>query len=332
VFTGDTLFIGDVGRPDLVASEGFDANTLAGWLYDSLHEQLLPLPDETLVYPAHGAGSLCGRNLSTDRFSTMGTQRTYNYALQDMTKATFIEMITKDQPIMPNYFGWDAKLNRAERPFAPREVELERLQLDAFLDQAHAGAQILDVRDPVDFAAAHLRGAINVGLDGSFAQWAGAVLDFERPIILIVYPGGEADTVTRLARVGIDNVTGFLSSAMGAVATRPDLVEHTTRITARNLAELKAQTHDLTVIDVRGQQEWAAGRIEGSVNIPLQELERRVAEVPTDRPVAVHCLAGYRSSVASSILHRAGVTEFFELAGGLEALEASKLPTTASTP
>ena len=329
VLTGDTLFIGDVGRPDLVASEGLDANTLAGWLYDSLHDKLLPLPDSTIVYPAHGAGSLCGRNLSTDTFSTMGTQRLYNYALQDMTKDEFIEIVTKDQPTPPNYFGWDALLNRKERPFTGRAVELQRLSLYDVVVQAQQGAQILDVRDPVDFAAGHLPGAISVGLEGSFAQWAGAVLNFERPIVIVVYPGGEAETVTRLARVGLQNVTGFLSSGMGSLAFNPELVMTTTRITAKNLAERLGEPDPPIVVDVRAQTEWKAGHIEGSINIPLQELNDRLDDLPQDGEIALQCLGGYRSSVAASILQRAGISDFVELTGGIQAWEASKLPTVA---
>jgi hydroxyacylglutathione hydrolase len=326
VFTGDTLFIGDVGRPDLVASEGFDAKTLATALYDSLHEKLLPLPDDTIVYPAHGAGSLCGRNMSTDTFSTIGVQRAYNYALQDMTRDEFVAMITKDQPPVPSYFGWDAQLNRRELPFGGRTVELERLSFDEFLKRADDGSQILDARDPVDFAARHMRGAINVGLDGSFAQWAGAVLDFHTPIILIIYPGGEAEIVTRLARVGIDNITGFLSSGMQPFEARPDLLERTERITAKNLDELLAEPNPPVIVDVRGPFEWQAGHIEGSINLPLQQLQDRLNEIP-NRPFALQCLAGYRSSVAASILQRKGITDFIELTGGIEAWEASKLPT-----
>jgi hydroxyacylglutathione hydrolase len=332
VFTGDTLFIGDVGRPDLIASEGFEANTLAGWLYESLHEKLLPLPDETLVYPAHGAGSLCGRNMSTDTFSTMGVQRPYNYALQDMTQAEFVEMVTKDQPPAPSYFGWDARLNRLEQPFEARTVELERLSLDVLLERTQQGAQILDARDPVDFAAAHMRGSINVGLDGSFAQWAGAVLDFQKPIVLIVYPGGEAEIVTRLARVGMDSVTGFLSGGMQSLEQRPDLIERTERVTAKNVDELLADTNPPVIVDVRGPFEWQAGHIPGSINVPLQELQSRIDEIPQDRPFALQCLAGYRSSVAASILQTAGIHDFIELTGGIEAWEASKLPTVAEPP
>jgi hydroxyacylglutathione hydrolase len=332
VLTGDTLFIGDVGRPDLVASEGVDANTLATALYDSLHNKLLPLPDDTIVYPAHGAGSLCGRNMSTDTFSTMGTQRAYNYALQDMTREEFVAMVTKDQPPAPSYFGWDAQLNRREEPFGGRTVELERLSFEEFLKRAQEGSQVLDARDPVDFAARHMRGAINVGIDGSFAQWAGSVLDLQKPIVLIVYPGGEAEIVTRLARVGIDTVTGFLSSGMQPFEARPDLLESTERVTARNLDELLAAPNPPVVVDVRGPFEWQAGHIAGSINVPLQELQTRLDEIPKDRPFALQCLAGYRSSVAASILLKEGITNFIELTGGIEAWEASKLPTLAGAP
>lgn len=326
VLTGDTLFIGDVGRPDLIASEGFDATTLAGWLYDSLHEKLLALPDETLVYPAHGAGSLCGRNLSTDTFSTIGTQRNFNYALQPMTKQTFVEMVTADQPPAPNYFGYDARLNKMERRPLQRSA-LRRLTLDEALHEKDNGAQILDARSPVDFAAAHLASSINVGLDGSFAQWAGAVLAFDKPIVLLTYPGGEDEAVTRLARVGLENVIGYLGDGMEALESRPDLIEATARISAKNLEAMIERDDPPAILDVRGPFEWSGGHIPGSINIPLQELAERVDEVPADRPIAVHCLGGYRSSVAASILQRSGIRDLVELSGGYQAWEASKLPT-----
>jgi len=249
-----------------------------------------------------------------------------------MTQAEFVEMVTKDQPPAPSYFGWDARLNRLEQPFEARTVELERLSLDVLLERTQQGAQILDARDPVDFAAAHMRGSINVGLDGSFAQWAGAVLDFQKPIVLIVYPGGEAEIVTRLARVGMDNVTGFLSGGMQSLEQRPDLIERTERVTAKNLDELLADTNPPVIVDVRGPFEWQAGHIPGSINVPLQELQSRIDEIPQDRPFALQCLAGYRSSVAASILQTAGIHDFIELTGGIEAWEASKLPTVAEPP
>jgi glyoxylase-like metal-dependent hydrolase (beta-lactamase superfamily II)/rhodanese-related sulfurtransferase len=326
VFTGDTLFIGDVGRPDLVVSQGFTSDVLAGWLYDSLREKLLPLPDDTLVYPAHGAGSLCGRNLSSDTYSTMGVQRLYNYALQEMTKEAFIEVITADLPTVPAYFGWDANLNKMDHPFPRRTVDVARLGLGDFLALMRQGAQVLDAREARDFAAAHLRGSINIGLDGSFAQWAGAVLDFERPILLVVYPGGEPEAVMRLARVGLDDVPGFLSGGTQSLEAMPELVDVTERITAATLAEQLESDDPPLVVDVRAKTEWEAGHIDGSINIPLPELAQRLDELPSDRRLALHCLSAYRSSIAAGLLQRAGRSDFTELIGGIAAWEASSLP------
>jgi hydroxyacylglutathione hydrolase len=321
VMTGDTLFIGDVGRPDLVASQGVSAEELAGDLYDSLHAKLLTLPDETLVYPAHGAGSLCGRNLSTDTVSTIGAQRAFNYALAPMSREEFIRMATADLPPAPAYFGYDALLNRTERPTSVRQTVIPRLGLDALLREVNAGAQLLDVRDPVDFGAAHIAGAINVGLGGAFAQWAGAVLDPSRPIVLVVYPGGEQEAVTRLARVGFDRVVGFLNSGMQSLEPRPDLVAHVERIAAANLAEALEKDGPF-VLDVRIPAEFDAGHLPGAVNIPLPALAARMDEVPAERPVAVYCASGYRSSVGASLLLAAGRT-VEELQGGYAAWEAS---------
>lgn len=322
--TGDTLFIGDVGRPDLVASQGSSAEELAGMLYDSLHDKLLTLPDETLVYPAHGAGSLCGRNLSTDTVSTIGAQRAFNYALAPMSREEFIHMATADLPPAPAYFGYDALLNRTERPTSIRQTVITRLGLDALLREVNDGAQLLDVRDPVDFSAAHIDRAINVGLGGAFAQWAGAVLDPARPIALVVYPGGEQEAVTRLARVGFDRVVGFLNSGMQSLEPRPDLVAHTERIAAANLAEALEREKPF-VLDVRNPAEFDAGHVPGAVNIPLPTLSARMDEVPADKPIAVYCASGYRSSVGASLL-LAAEREVKELQGGYAAWGAQHLP------
>jgi rhodanese-related sulfurtransferase len=210
VLTGDTLFIGDVGRPDLMASIGITADALAGMLYDSLHQKLLPLPDDTLVYPAHGAGSMCGKNLSTDTVSPLGVQKRYNYALQPMSKADFIRLVIADQPDVPAYFAYDAMLNRRERPTleAALAQELQPLALEAVLRLRHTGAQVLDVRDPADFEGAHLAGSINVGLGGAYATWAGTILERETPIVLIAEPGRETEAAMRLGRIGFDSVAG----------------------------------------------------------------------------------------------------------------------------
>ncbi len=274
VLTGDTLFIGDVGRPDLMASIGINAEELANLLYDSLHGKLLPLPDETLVYPAHGAGSLCGRNLSTDTVSTMGAQRHYNYALQPMSRETFVTLVTADQPEAPSYFAYDAMLNRRERPTLEEalEQELTPLSLDAVLRLLNTGAQIVDVRDVADFAGAHLQGSLNISLSGAYATWAGTLLDRNRPIVLVAGPGQEREAATRLGRIGFDHVQGYLEGGMQALETRPDLVRRTERITAPTLAEQLASAIPPVILDVRTEKEWQDKRIEGSLNIPLNHL------------------------------------------------------------
>jgi rhodanese-related sulfurtransferase/glyoxylase-like metal-dependent hydrolase (beta-lactamase superfamily II) len=330
--TGDTLFIGDVGRPDLRASLGWTAEELGGLLYDSLREKLLPLPDEVLVYPGHGAGSLCGRNLSTDTVSTMGVQRRYNYALQPMTKAEFVRLVTADQPDSPAYFTYDAILNTKERPTLERTLarELRPLTLDEVLALEADGAQVLDARDPAEFAGAHLRGSVNVGLGGSYATWSGTLLDPHRPIVVVAEPGREEEAAMRLGRIGFDNVAGYLDAGMQALDPRPDLVARIERITAPTLAEQLASDDPPHVLDVRTEEEWQSGRIEGSQNIPLNHLLERLDEVPSDRPLVVHCATGYRSSIAASLLTRNGITDAADLVGGMDAWEASKLDTAIS--
>ena len=333
VLTGDTLFIGDVGRPDLLASIGVTADELASMLYDSLHHKLLTLPDETLVYPAHGAGSMCGKHLSTETVSSLGTQRRYNYALQPMSEADFTKLVTADQPEAPAYFVYDAMLNRRER--ATLETALERehnpLTLDDVLRQMHAGAQLIDIREPADFAGAHLAGSLNISLVGSYATWAGTLLDPKQPVVLIAEPGQEHEGAMRLGRIGFDNVAGYLDGGMQALAACPDLVRRIERITAATLAEQLVDAEPPVVLDVRTEREWHDKHIEGSLNIPLQHLRERFAEVPSDRPLVVHCGSGYRSSVAASMLEQQGITCVADLVGGMGAWEASQLETVGAT-
>ena len=331
VLTGDTLFIGDVGRPDLRAALGWSAEELGALLYDSLHEKLLPLPDETLLYPAHGAGSLCGKNLSTETVSTIGVQRRYNYALQPMTKEEFITVVTADQPDSPAYFTYDAILNAKERPTLEQtlERELRPLSLDEALRLANAGAQVLDTRDPADFEGAHLNGSVNIGLGGSYATWAGTLLDSGRPIVVVAEPGREEEAATRLGRIGFDNVAGYLQGGMAALEARPELVERIERVTAATVAEQLDSDAAPFLLDVRSEQEFRGKRIEGAENIPLSRLLARLEEVPRDREVVCTCATGYRSAIAASILRREGVEEVADLVGGLNAWEASKLKTAA---
>jgi hydroxyacylglutathione hydrolase len=328
VLTGDTLFIGDVGRPDLRASLGWSAHDLGAHLYDSLHHRILPLPDETLVYPAHGAGSLCGKKLSSDTVSSLGDQRRLNYALQPMSKEEFILLVTADQPDAPPYFTYDAILNTRERATLDENLKqvLHPVDLAAVLRLGDMGAQMLDVRDPAEYAKGHLAGSMNIGLGGQYATWAGTLLDRAKPIVIIAEPGREQEAALRLGRIGFDHVKGYLEGGMAALAARPDLVWPTGRAAVAIVAEELAAADPPLVLDVRSPREWAARHIEGSVNIPLNHLQERVAEVPRGRRIAVHCAGGYRSSIAASILHQHGITNLFEMAGGLAAWDAVKLP------
>jgi hydroxyacylglutathione hydrolase len=332
VLTGDTMFIGDVGRPDLRASLGYSANELGGHLYDSLHNKLLPLPDETLVYPAHGAGSLCGKQLSSDTVSPLGIQRKFNYALQPMSKDEFITLVTADQPDAPQYFTYDAILNTRERGTLERNLEkvLQPLSLEEVLHIQSSGAQLLDVRDGAEFAKGHLTGSLNIGLGGQYATWAGTLLDREKPIVIIAEPGREHEAALRLGRIGFDHVRGYLDKGLAALATRPDLISTTERVSPTMFAEeiqaeLSAAQPPL-VLDIRNPREWSSKHIPGSVNIPLNHLQDRLAEIPLDRRIAVHCAGGYRSSAAASILHRHGIDNLIEMTGGLAAWESAKLP------
>jgi rhodanese-related sulfurtransferase/glyoxylase-like metal-dependent hydrolase (beta-lactamase superfamily II) len=328
VLTGDTLFIGDVGRPDLRASLGWTAEDLGAHLYDSLHNRLLPLPDETLVYPAHGAGSLCGKKLSSDTVSSLGDQRRLNYALQPMSKEEFIRLVTADQPDAPAYFTYDAILNTRERATLDKNLEqvLHPIGLDEVLRMGDQGAQILDVRDAAEYAKGHLAGSINIGLGGQYATWAGTVLDRAKPIVIIAEPAREQEAALRLGRIGFDHVKGYLQGGMEALASRPDLVWPTERVSAPMVAEELEGADAPLVLDIRNPREWAAKHLGGSVNIPLNHLQERMAEIPRNRKIAVHCAGGYRSSIAASILHQYGITNLIEMAGGLAAWEAAKLP------
>ena len=319
VLSGDTLFIGDVGRPDLRASLGWSAEELGSLLYDSVQQKILPLPDETLVYPAHGAGSLCGKHLSTDTVSTMGVQRRYNYALQPMSREEFIRVVTADQPDSPAYFTYDAVLNTKERQTLDEALaaELKPLALDDVLRLANRGGQLLDARSSVDFAGAHLRGSINIGLDGSYATWCGTLLDHERPIVIVVDPGREHEAAVRLGRIGFDNVAGYLEDGMLALQRRPDLVGRIDRITAATLAEQLDEPEPPLVLDVRNEGERDAFAVDGSVHIPLSRLLEHLDELPRDRAIVVHCSSGYRSSTAASLLQRNGFTHVADLVGGL---------------
>jgi glyoxylase-like metal-dependent hydrolase (beta-lactamase superfamily II)/rhodanese-related sulfurtransferase len=336
VLTGDTLFIGDVGRPDLLASVGATADQLAEMLYHSLHK-LRNLPDETLVYPAHGAGSMCGRSLSQETVSAIGEQKRFNYALQPMDLDDFRQLVTSDQPEAPDYFVYDAIKNRQERPDleATLRSSMQGLGVDDVVRRKNQGAQLVDVREAADFEGAHFAGSINIGLQGKYATWCGSILSHERPIVVIAEPGSEEEAVTRLGRIGFDNVAGYLRGGMQALDGRPELVRTISRITAPALAEQLAMPNRPFVLDVRSPKEWEAGHIAESHNIPLTHLRERMKEVPIDRPAVVHCEGGYRSAIAVGLLAAAGRDNARDLVGGIKAWIASRLPTeteSAATP
>ncbi len=325
VLTGDTLFIGDVGRPDLRAALGWKASDLADLLYDSLHGKLIPATvDETLVYPAHGAGSLCGKNLSTDTVSTMGDQKKYNYALQPMDRETFTRLITTDQPEAPSYFTYDAAFNAQEHETLDHLLKrnLHPLTLEEVLRRAGDGAQLLDTRDAADYEGAHLRGSINIGLGGQYASWAGTLLRRDRPIVLITESGAEEESALRLGRIGFDHIAGYLEGGMHVLDERPDLLSRTDRITAAALRDRLDTERPPLVLDIRSGQERAAKSIRGSLHVPLNHLEERLDEIPTGATVVVQCAGGYRSAMAASILKRNGIADVMDLVGGLAAWEA----------
>ena len=333
VLTGDTLFVGDVGRPDLRAALGWSAASLGNLLYDSLRTKLLALPDDSLVYPAHGAGSLCGKALGKETFSTIGEQRRSNYALQPMGREAFVELVTADQPDAPAYFIYDAVLNAREHPTLDQSLAagLKPLPLDEVLDRQRAGAQVLDTREPAEFAAAHLTGTLNIGLGGQYATWAGTVLDPKRPIVIIAELGREQESEMRLGRIGFDSVVGYLQDGLHSLASRPELSTSTERVSPAIAAERLLAAEPPQVVDVRSPREYAAKHIDGSVNLPLNHLAERAQELPADRPLLVHCAGGYRSSIGASLLRQRGLNRVSELAGGLAAWEAAGLPLTSET-
>jgi rhodanese-related sulfurtransferase/glyoxylase-like metal-dependent hydrolase (beta-lactamase superfamily II) len=326
VLTGDTLFVGDVGRPDLLASAGDDlsAEALASRLYRSLHDKLLVLPDETRIYPAHGAGSACGKALSSETTSTIGIQRLTNYALQPMTEEAFVAAVTEGQPARPSYFAFDARANREGHALFEDEPP-PPLTLDEVLALREQGARLLDAREPADFAVAHLRGAINVGLQGRFAEYCGDVLPTDRDLVLVGDPAIASEAKLRLARVGLDRVVGQLDDVASVFASA-DHIEASSRLTIGQLAELHGLEPDMQLIDIRGAGETAQGTLVGAVEIPLPVLADSLAGLDRDNPVVVYCGSGYRSSTAASLLAQAGFGDVSDLLGGFGAWAAAGLP------
>lgn len=320
VLTGDTLFIGDVGRPDLAGAKGYTAEAMADMLYDSLHGKLLTLPDSVEVYPAHGAGSMCGRNISKETSSTIGEQRRFNYALRQMPKEEFIRMMTHDLPEAPAYFSRDAEINRTgAAPLA--ELPLPRATApDEFNKLAQQGHMVLDVRPSNAFGAGHVPGALNIGLGGQFATWAGSLITQGTPLLIVSEDeSGVDEAVMRLARVGIESVEGYLDGGMlawdGAGLEAAQIVQ----MPVDELHHRIEEGSDLQIVDVRREGEYRAGHAPGAVNLTLSHLEENLSSLDPARPTAVICQSGYRSIAGASILQRHGFREVYNIIGGTAA-------------
>jgi len=321
VLTGDALFIGDVGRPDLLASIGFTREELADKLYDSLHNKLMTLPDATRVYPAHGAGSACGKNLSTDLWSTMGDQKETNYALRAPDKATFMNLVTEGQPPAPGYFVYDAILNRKDRELLDETKMPAAMTYDQVTDAIERGAVLVDGRSPEEFAQGYLRHAINIGLEGRYAEFAGSVLPSDVDIVLFTEPGQELEGKNRLARIGFDRVIGYLDRPFEVMFSHRDDVAAASRLTAQAFDQRVFQLANLQIVDVRNPGEVEAGAIRNAIPIPVGQLPARLGELDPAAPTVVYCAGGYRSSVAASLLRQNGFADVSDILGGYGAWE-----------
>ncbi|CAN5753174.1 MBL fold metallo-hydrolase [soil metagenome] len=322
VLTGDTLFIGDVGRPDLAGGKGYTPEMMAGMMYDSLHQKLLKLSDDVEVFPAHGAGSMCGRNISKQTSSTIGEQRKFNYALKPMSKEEFILMITSELPAAPGYFSKDAEMNRQGA------ARLDALAKPAALSPSEVAALIsrscvvLDVRSAAEFGAAHVPGSINIGLGGQFAIWAASLISFQSPIVIVADSEAKVDEAQmRLARVGIESAQGYLKGGLNAWREAGLDMAAVPQITVAELNGLIARHTDLQVLDVRRLPEYTSGHVPGAIAEPLSNLEERVPVLVLEpsKLTAVICAGGYRSSTATSILQQHGFASLLNVAGGTSA-------------
>ena len=318
VLTGDTLFVGDVGRPDLVGSKGYSAEQMAGMLYDSLRGKLLKLPDETEVYPAHGAGSMCGRNISKETSSTIGDERRTNYALKEMSQEEFVQVMTTDLPEAPAYFSMDARINREGAPALEDLPALPAFSPGKVNKLAQAGTLVVDVRTGAEFGNGHVPRSVNIGLRGQFASWVGSLVSPEDRVILVAEGVEEVnEAVTRMARVGLENVVGYLD---GGIAAWEGAGFEYASLPQMPVGELRAQIDErregLQIVDVRRPSEYEAGHIPGAVNVPLAELEQGLGGLDPRRPTVVACAGGYRSSAASSLLERKGFRDLYNVIGG----------------
>ena len=315
VLTGDALFIGDVGRPDLLASVGVTADELGRALYHSVQTKLMGLPDAVRVFPAHGAGSACGKNLSTERQSTIGAQRAENYACQPMSEAEFVEVVTEGQPSAPAYFSYNASLNKQDRPVRELDAAATALSDEQVAAALADGALVLDARPAAEYSAGHLRGSVSVPADGRMAETVGMVVSPDRRVVLLTANGDEQQAATRLARIGFDQVVGYVPDPEGYLVRNADRVERASRLTAA-AAESALRDNDVQLVDLRNAGELSIGAVPGAVHIPLPELTARLGELDPARPVLLYCAGGWRSAVGASVLRAHGFTDVSDLLGG----------------
>jgi hydroxyacylglutathione hydrolase len=329
VLTGDTLFIGDVGRPDLLSAAGSDADDLARALYRSLHDQLLTLPDGVRVFPAHGAGSACGKNLSTATQSTIGEQRLTNYALQPMAEDDFVAAVTTGQSVAPPYFGFAARANRSDHELLGESGPPPVLDVEEVARWLADGAVLIDGRPAAEFASGHLRGAVNVGMEGRFAEYAGDIARPDQPIVLVTEPGREAEARIRLARIGFDRVVGSVGEVQRLLAEHPELAVPALRISAGDFAGWDRADGPVQIVDVRNPGEQEGGVIPGARRIPLAALLGRIDELDPATTTIVYCAGGYRSAIAASALSAHGFDLVADILGGYDAWKSAGFPIEA---
>jgi glyoxylase-like metal-dependent hydrolase (beta-lactamase superfamily II)/rhodanese-related sulfurtransferase len=323
IFTGDTLFVGDVGRPDLLDGV-MTKEELASMMYDSLNNKIKPLPDDVIVYPGHGPGSSCGKNIGKETFSTIGMQKQTNYALQNMSKDEFINEITSGLSAPPQYFFEDAAINKKGYDKLNNVIakNSRSLSVNEFDEAVNNGALILDTRNPDHFEKGFIPDSLNVGLNGMYAIWVGTLIDIRRPLVLITEDGKEKEAVIRLARVGYENVVGYLKGGIEAWKNSGRNIKTVNSIGAEEIKKY-IDNRDYLILDVRKPSEYETAHAKGAINIPLSEIEKRVDELQMDKQYIVHCAAGYRSMIASSILKNNGIENFVNVYGGWGAMQKS---------
>lgn len=326
IFTGDTLFVGDVGRPDLSQkSNELTMNDLAGMLYESLHQKIMPLEDEVVVYPAHGAGSSCGKSLGAETFSTIGVQKSSNYALQAESKEAFINAVTEGLNTPPAYFPINAIINK--EGYSSLESILEKsmqaLSIKDFKEKLADNPIILDTRHPDRFMQGFVPGAINIGLNGRFAEWAGSLLPFTQPIVLVTEVGNEKESIIRLSRVGLDNVIGYLTGGFEAWQNAGETIDLIIDVEADELAMDLPFDENLVIVDVRRETEYANEHVKEAINIPLDQLTDpgSMANLDDHHNIYIHCASGYRSVIAASMIKRQGIHNIRNVVGGIEAIK-----------